>query len=324
MISNPKFCPQCGTALEMREDGERNRPVCPACGFVYYLNPIVAAGALIEQGERVALVQRGVEPGSGLWGLPAGYVEADESAEEAAVRETWEEAHLQIEVEGLLDAFSFGSDVDRGVLLVYGANVVSGQLQAGDDATDARWFGPNELPQIAFRTHREVLRKWRRARAVVYRPATLSEAEVVTMLAEVYSLEQRCSYAALAEEPDRELFAAVDQGQVVGFSGVSLSRQGAIAEICEVFVHPRYRRWGIGTELIRACVRWGREMNVRAVQVETPVSVSGWTVYLKAGFHISGFSNDHYYGRPSEEPQTVLFLTCSTAESTTFPILTDC
>ena len=191
MISNPKFCPQCGAALEMRAVGERTRPVCPACGFIYYLNPIVAAGALVERDGRVALVQRGVEPGRGLWGLPSGYAEADESAEEAAVRETWEEAHLRVEVDELLDAFSYGSEQNRGVLLIYTASVQSGELAAGDDATDAGWFGPDELPEIAFRTHREVLRQWRRARAVVYRSATLADAEVAVMLAKLKADDYR-------------------------------------------------------------------------------------------------------------------------------------
>jgi 8-oxo-dGTP diphosphatase len=54
MISNPRYCPQCGTALEMRLDGDRLRPVCPACGFIFYLNPLVAAGTLVEHDGKVA------------------------------------------------------------------------------------------------------------------------------------------------------------------------------------------------------------------------------------------------------------------------------
>ena len=119
MISNPSYCPQCGTALEMQMTGDRERPVCPGCGFIFYINPLVAVGALVEHEGKVALVRRGVEPGRGYWGLPAGYVEADESAEEAAARETLEEAHLVVELDGLLDAFSYGMGHDRGVLLVY-------------------------------------------------------------------------------------------------------------------------------------------------------------------------------------------------------------
>ena len=308
MISNPKYCPQCGAALQSRIVGDRARPVCPECDFVFYLNPIVAAGTLVERDGRVALVQRGVEPGRGLWGLPAGYAEADESAEEAAIRETWEEAHLHVEVDGLLDAFSYGGDQGRGVLLIYAVHVVSGELEAGDDAMDAGWFGPDELPEIAFRTHREALRQWRQARAVLYRPADLGDAEVATMLTEMYPFEPSGNYAAFVSDPDKELFVAIDNGQVVGFSGIVLEPLNRTAHIAHVFVHPRYRRWGIGTQLIKTCLEFGQEMGVRAVLAQAAVSNPGWAVYLKAGFRVSGFTHD-YYAPHSHEPEPALSLT---------------
>ena len=309
MISNPKFCPQCGTGLEPKFVAERVRPVCPGCGFIFYLNPIVAAGTLIEDDGRVALVRRGVEPGRNLWGLPAGYVEADESAEEAAVRETWEETHLRVEIEGLLDAYSYGRDQNPGVLLIYAAQMVSGELEAGDDALDAGWFGPDELPEIAFRTHRDVLHKWRQARSAVYRVATFADAEVVTMLSESYSLEGDRDYAYLVDDPRQALCVAVDSGQVVGFATVAMDLHGQVAEIDQIFVHPRYRRWGIGTHLIGTCVRFAQEQKARAAQVQVRVSNPGWTVYLKAGFRVSGFTTDHF-ARGIGAPEAALLLTC--------------
>ena len=308
MISNPSFCPQCGTALELQMVGERERPVCPGCGFVYYINPLVAVGALVEHEGKVALVRRGVEPGRGYWGLPAGYVEADESAEEAAARETLEEAHLVVEVDGLLDAFSYGMGHDRGVLLVYAAHVTSGQIEAGDDAVDAGWFGPDELPELAFRTHQAVLRQWRQARAVVYRPATPSDAEVVTMLGEVYPAEAGGSCARAIGSPGRQLYVAVDEGQVIGFCGMTEDADTCTGRIVQVFVHPRYRRWGIGTHLLTCCVEWSQKAGKRALLAEAPISNPGWGVYLKAGFRVSGLTND-YYGRAEARPQTALLLT---------------
>jgi ADP-ribose pyrophosphatase YjhB (NUDIX family)/ribosomal protein S18 acetylase RimI-like enzyme len=307
VISNPKFCPQCGTALELREVAERMRPVCPGCGFIFYLNPIVAVGALIESEGRVALVQRAVEPGRDQWGLPAGYVEADETAEEAVVREVWEETHLRVEVEGLLDAYSYGREPDRGVLLIYAVHLLSGTLEAGDDAIAAGWYHPEELPEIAFRTHREVLHKWRQARAVVYRPATLADAEVAVMLSELYPYEHQENEPLLLGDPDQALFVAVDNGQVVGFASIVLDRRERVAHLERIFVHPRYRRWGIGTQLVRTCVAHGREEQVRAVTVQVPVSNPGWTVYLNAGFQVTGFTTS-YYAAQSEEPEAALVL----------------
>jgi ADP-ribose pyrophosphatase YjhB (NUDIX family)/GNAT superfamily N-acetyltransferase len=282
--------------------------VCPGCGFIYYINPLVAVGALIERDGRVALVRRGVEPGRGRWGLPAGYVEADESAEEAAVRETLEEAHLHVELDGLLDAFSYGTGYDRGVLLVYAAHVISGEIAAGDDAVDAGWFGPEELPEIAFRTHRKVLRQWRQARAVIYRLAMRADAEMVTTLGQAYPAEANGTCAAFMGDPDRRLFVAVDDGQVIGFCGLALDASNFTAQIVQIFVHPRYRRWGIGTHLIQTCLDFGLAAGLRAVFAQAPLSNPGWGVYLKAGFRVSGFTND-YYEPGADRPETALLLT---------------
>ena len=312
MISNPKHCPQCGTPLQVRLVGDRERPVCPGCGFIYYINPIVGVGALIEQEGRVALVRRGVEPGRGRWGLPAGYVEGDESAEEAAIRETWEEVNLRIELEGLLDAFSYGKGYDRGVLLVYVAHVLSGEIAAGDDAVDAAWFGPEELPDIAFRTHREALRQWRQAKAVVYRPATLADAEGVTMLGQVYPSEASGPFASFIGDAHKRLLVALDNGQVIGFTGIALDAIKRIAHVEQVFVHPRYRRWGIGTRLLLSGLSFSREAGMRALFAEASVSNPGWGVYLKAGFRVSGFTND-LYAFGSDEPETALLLTLNLA-----------
>jgi 8-oxo-dGTP diphosphatase len=312
MISNPRFCPQCGTALQVKRVGDRERPVCPGCGFVYYINPIVAVGALVEHEGRVALVRRGVEPGRGRWGLPAGYIEADESAEEAAVRETLEEAHLSVELDGLLDAYSFGTGHDRGVLLIYAAHVLSGEIAAGDDAVDAAWFGPDDLPDLAFRTHREVLRQWRQARAVVYRPATPADAEAVILLGQAYPSEAGGECETYIGDAGRRLLVAVDNGQVIGFAAIILDSARRTAHMERVFVHPRYRRWGIGTHLLLSGLALSREAGARVALAEAPIANPGWGVYLKAGFRVSGFTNDHY-ASGSDEPETALLLSCDLA-----------
>lgn len=290
-MDEPKYCSQCGTALVIRYEGDRPRPTCPACGFVHYLNPAVAAAALVEERGRVVLIRRRVPPRAGYWGLPAGWVEADESTEEAAIRETAEEAGLKIAIDGLLGAYSFGgSDFPRGVLVVYSAHVVSGQLQPGDDACEAAFFAPHELPpdsEIAFETHRRVLRDWRRARAVVYKVAEQEERRQAAALAAAHDRPEWEADPEVARE-QTQLLVAQDDDQVVGYAGLSLAAADR-ANLEYLFVVPGYRRWGIGTHLIEECVALARRAGMTSVISEIEANNPAVAVYLKAGFHVCGF-----------------------------------
>lgn len=161
-MSAARYCPQCGAPLAVRSLHGRKRGVCMFCGYVHYVNPIVAAGALVHQDGRILLVRRGLAPGRGKWALPSGYAEVGETPEDAAIRETHEETGLRIALERLLvtEAF-FDGEAPGGVIVLYAARVVEGHLQPRDDAVDARFFGPDEIPdEIAFRQHRRAISHW--------------------------------------------------------------------------------------------------------------------------------------------------------------------
>lgn len=165
MIAEARFCPLCGARLVSRESGGRLRPGCPACGYVHYINPIVAAGTFVVQDDRILLVRRGVEPRLGLWALPAGYAEADETPAEAAVRETYEETGLHVAVDRLMGVYHFAGP-PSGVLVLYEAHITGGQPKPGDDALEVRQFEAARLPepdQIAFGLHRRLLAEWAQA-----------------------------------------------------------------------------------------------------------------------------------------------------------------
>ncbi|MEJ2735593.1 MAG: NUDIX domain-containing protein [Anaerolineae bacterium] len=163
-----QYCPHCKHPLEIREAFDRLRSVCPVCGFVGFRTPKVGVSLLVEEGHRVLLVRRGVEPGAGMWSLPSGFVEWDESPEAAAVRECAEETGLLVAVAELLSVRQYTDDYrGPGINLTYRVQVTGGNLQPGDDAVEARFFAPDELPTeqaIAFRGHRLVLRQWLEAR----------------------------------------------------------------------------------------------------------------------------------------------------------------
>lgn len=303
-----RFCPVCAGELAPQLVDLRERLVCQACGFIFYINPKVAAGALVEDQGRVVLVRRGVEPGLGQWGLPAGFAEVDETIEETAVRECHEETGLEIVVDDLLGVYSYESATQgRGVLVLYAGHVVGGQLAAGDDALEVGLFAPDELPEdIAFRTHRQALHDWRKARAVVCRLATLAEAEQAARLEGDGPREGR-DHAAYVTSEDRALFVAVDGTEVVARANLSLRQRQGTANLDDVFVWPSYRRWGIATQLIQHSLAFARQQGMRALTAEVPATNPALIVYLKAGFRVSGFDNAYY---PPDGPDrgTVLLL----------------
>ncbi|MFN2186662.1 MAG: GNAT family N-acetyltransferase [Anaerolineae bacterium] len=304
-----QYCPRCAAPLSWRSTGDRPRPTCPDCGFVLYINPVVGAGALVEKDGQVVLVRRGVEPKAGYWSLPAGYVEGDEMAEDAAVREMEEETGLRIDIDDLLGVYSFGKEPQTGVLILYSAHPVGGELRAGDDAQEVRTFAPTDMPpddQIAFHTHLQALRDWRRARAIVYRPATPADRpHVVELNTRYQDVGDVClSYTT---EPDRAVLLAWDGDQLVGIACVSHRSWRRAANVDQIFVRPGYRRWGIATRLVGQAIVQAREQQMQTLLAEAPVTNPILLVYLKAGFRVSGFI-DAYYPPGREGPVTALFL----------------
>jgi 8-oxo-dGTP diphosphatase len=163
----PGFCARCGQPMVVEARGGRDRPSCPACGWVYYARNALGAAVAIVGPEGILLVKRAHEPYLGQWMLPAGFVEYGEFAEESAVREVEEETGYVVELTGLWGLY-FGTDDPRNVshLAVYGARIVGGRPQAGDDAIELGFFPRGGLPdQIAFQGHRRALADWERSPA---------------------------------------------------------------------------------------------------------------------------------------------------------------
>src|SRR5205085_6531739 len=154
------FCQRCGTALEDRHQEDRDRPTCPACGFIHYLDPKVAVAVILGDEHGVLLGRRCIDPGSGRWSFPAGYVNRGEVLEEAAVREVLEELGVVVRLTGLVGVYS-----ERGepvVLVVYAGEVVAGEPQPdGREVSEVRRFPVEALPDLAFPHDRRVLADWK-------------------------------------------------------------------------------------------------------------------------------------------------------------------
>lgn len=271
-----RFCPRCAHRLETRLLEDRERLVCPSCGYIFYLNPKVAAGALVEADGKVLLVRRGVEPGRGAWGLPAGFAELDETIEETALREVREESGLVVELDELLGVYSFEWP-GRGVLILYSAHPVGGELAPGYDAEEARFFAPQELPlPIAFRTHAQALDEWRRVRGLTYRSSAPGERERAVELGRAHGFHRPQLLEATS------VLVASDGEELVGFASLFLEAEGA--ELRHLFVHPRYRRWGVGTRLIDEAARQARELGAAELLTRLPATSEALIVFLRTGF----------------------------------------
>ena len=148
------YCPDCAHRLEWRIPDGDNRPrhVCPGCGAIHYENPRIVVGTVCTWGERILLCRRAIEPRYGLWTLPAGFLELDESMAEGAIRETSEEAGAQIEIGplySLIDVLHAGQ-----VHVFYRARMTTDALDPGPESLEAQLFEVADIPwnEIAFRT----------------------------------------------------------------------------------------------------------------------------------------------------------------------------
>jgi ADP-ribose pyrophosphatase YjhB (NUDIX family) len=157
-----RFCPECGGSLEERQlkENDPQRLVCSQCGFVFYLDPKIAACTISMLGGGIVLLRRAIDPQKGKWVFPGGFVDRGEPVHGAAVRETWEEVGLRVTLTGILDVYSFpGEEV---AVVVYAADVAGGELTVGDEAEDVKAFAPESIPwdDLAFQSTFEALRDY--------------------------------------------------------------------------------------------------------------------------------------------------------------------
>jgi ADP-ribose pyrophosphatase YjhB (NUDIX family) len=162
-----RFCPVCGGGLEPRllREGEPTRLVCLRCGFVFYLDPKVAVGTIIsDERNHIVLVRRAIHPGYGKWVFPGGYVDRGEQVQAAAIREAREETGLDIEIDGLVNIYSYAGRAP--IIIVYAARVIGGCLACDDEGLEAGFFAPEALPwdMLAFRSTHEALKEFLNAR----------------------------------------------------------------------------------------------------------------------------------------------------------------
>ena len=146
------------------EGDSRERSVCDTCGFVDYENPRVVVGCVPVHEGRILLCRRAIEPRSGFWTLPAGFMEMGESTGEGAAREAREEALAEVEIGPLLAVYN----VPRigQVHLFYTASLPRPEFGVGDETLEVRLFAWEEIPwsELAFPSVEWALQAWHERR----------------------------------------------------------------------------------------------------------------------------------------------------------------
>lgn len=165
MKTECNFCEKCGTAYT-----ERVWPrVCSNCHHIRYLNPVAAAIAMVPVEDTLLYVKRAIEPQKGLWAMPGGFMDFNESAEEAAARELKEETGLELDSD-LFKVFGPTRKTTTGIhtLIFCIARI---QPLSWSDAQNLIKIDPREVLDIApyhpsmksaFSLHDDVINLWMR------------------------------------------------------------------------------------------------------------------------------------------------------------------
>jgi ADP-ribose pyrophosphatase YjhB (NUDIX family) len=149
-----KFCSECGSEVSFKipSGDNRERHVCDSCGVIHYINPRIIAGTLPVYEDKILLCRRAIEPRKGFWTLPAGFMENGETTEQAAARETIEEAEAKVHIHGLYTVFNL-PHISQ-VYLFFRADVIGGLHGAGEESLETALFEEQDIPwkELAFPT----------------------------------------------------------------------------------------------------------------------------------------------------------------------------
>jgi len=167
-----KYCSECGKPVVHRVQEGDNLPrhICEHCNIVHYQNPKLVVGCLPVWNEQVLLCKRAIEPSYGLWTLPAGFMENQETLEQAALRESHEEANANLEIENIYTVISL-PHINQ-IYVLYRAKLLDLDFYAGTESLEVKLFNEDDIPweQLAFKTIENTLRHFFEDRKQGYFP----------------------------------------------------------------------------------------------------------------------------------------------------------
>ncbi len=152
-----KFCSNCGSDQLMYEipaGDTRERFFCHNCHIIHYINPKIVIGCFILHDNKILLAKRGIQPQLGKWNIPQGFMEMDETIEEGAKRETYEEIGVLPDIIKLITVYSVPHA--NQVHMHFLASISSTDFKITEESTDIRLFSSQDIPweEIAFSSNR--------------------------------------------------------------------------------------------------------------------------------------------------------------------------
>ena len=164
MLRRYQYCPHCATPFVDKELHSLIRQVCPACGFVFWQNPVVGVAVIVMSQDCIVLGRRARGAYRGAWCIPCGYVEYNEDVRQAAQREFQEETGLLVQVGEVYAVHSnFHNPAMHSVGIWFRGTVLEGTLRPADDLDEVAYVSLHHLPDnLAFPTDQRVLAQLQR------------------------------------------------------------------------------------------------------------------------------------------------------------------
>ncbi len=160
-INNYRYCPKCG--YEFTDDDILESKIsCPQCGFEIYEHATPAVGVIIVKNNQVLLGKRGIEPKKNTWDSVGGFVEVNETLEEACIRETLEETGLTVKIKDYISTHPDEYEGKPTFTAGFVAEIVSGKATPQDDVAELKWFNHDEIPleEIGFPSVQKIIKNY--------------------------------------------------------------------------------------------------------------------------------------------------------------------
>lgn len=146
MSDEPKGTETLGVSFsdKVPEGDEMSRAVCDHCEFVHYVNPKIIVGSVVAHDGKILLCRRAIEPRRGYWTLPAGFMEQNETTQEGAKREAFEEANADIRIGDMLALYNV-THISQ-VHIMYRAELVTPEFSPGMESLEVGLFAWEDIP----------------------------------------------------------------------------------------------------------------------------------------------------------------------------------